>query len=85
MTMPPEQRIRALGAHLHRDVLMFNGKLRVETPRTSLKPLVPLLVLAAGVAVLGYSRRTRDSLLVKLAVLVLTRVLQVELRRRQLS
>ncbi|MEY4641991.1 MAG: hypothetical protein RLZZ227_1985 [Pseudomonadota bacterium] len=66
-------RIRKLSSHLQSDLLQISGKAFGHRRHFSLKLLVPVaLVIGAGV-LLAISPKTRNSLLVRTGVLLVTR------------
>jgi hypothetical protein len=72
------QKITRLGNHLERNVQTFRGKEAGVVPKISWQQLVPVVVVLAGIGVLIASPRTRKSLVVKVAMLVSSQLLQGE-------
>ncbi len=71
-----KQKVKRLGGHLEHNVQMFRGKESGVTPKFTWQRLVPIAVVLAGIGVLIASPKTRNSLAVKLAMLVGSQIMQ---------
>ena len=71
-----KQKVKRLGGHLEHNVQRFRGKEVGVTPKFSWQQLVPIAIVVAGIGVLIASPRTRNSLAVKLAMLVGSQIMQ---------
>jgi hypothetical protein len=72
------ERVRKLSGHLQRDMLQLSGKLRGKPPTFKMSLLIPIAVLVGAGAVLVFSSKARNSMLLKTAVLVSSRLLRKE-------
>lgn len=70
------QKVKRLGGHLEHNVRAFRGKEVTVAPKFNWHQLVPVAVVLAAIGVLIASPRTRNSLAVKLAMLVGSRLMQ---------
>lgn len=64
------EKIKNLSGHLSRDVQTFRGRRPVVTPAFKWQQLIPVVVVLAGIGVLVASPKTRNSMAVKLAMLL---------------
>lgn len=70
------QKVKRLGGRLEHNVKVFRGKETGVVPQFNWRQLVPVAVVLAGIGVLIASPRTRNSLAVKLAMLVGSQLVQ---------
>jgi len=70
------QRINNLSGHLQQNTQTFRGRQPNVIPKFTWQQLVPVVVVLAGIGILIASPRTRNSLAVKLAMLVSSHMLQ---------
>lgn len=71
-----KQKAKKLGYRLEHNVQTFRGKEAGIIPRFTWQQLVPIAVVLAGVGVLIASPKTRNSLVVKLAMLVSSQLMR---------
>jgi hypothetical protein len=71
-----KQKVKKLGGHLERNVQTFRGKEAGVIPKFTWQRLVPIAIVLAGLGVLIASPRTRNSLAVKVAMLVGSQIMQ---------
>ncbi len=66
-----KEKVKNLSGHLNQNVQTFRGRRPVVvTPKFKWQQLVPVAVVLAGIGVLVASPKTRNSMAVKLAMLV---------------
>ena len=70
------QKVKNLSGHLQQNVHTFRGRQTGVTPKFSWQQLVPVVVVLAGIGILVASPKTRNSLAVKLAMLVGSQMMQ---------
>jgi hypothetical protein len=70
------QKVKRLGGHLEHNVRVFGGTEAGVTPKITWRQLIPVAVVLAGIGILIASPRTRNSLAVKLAMLVGSQIIQ---------
>ena len=70
------QKIKHLGGHLQDNAQTFIGRKQATVTKFSWQQLVPVVVVLAGIGILVASPRTRNSLAVKLAMLVSSQMMQ---------
>lgn len=73
-----ENRISRLSNRLQENFQIYRGKLVTPAPHLRMQLLIPVAVLLVGTVVMATSRTARQSLLLKMAVLVSSRVLKKE-------
>ena len=71
-----KQKAKRLGSHLEHNVQMFRGKETGVAPKFTWQQLLPIAIVVAGIGVLIASPKTRNSLAVKIAMLVGSQFMQ---------
>jgi hypothetical protein len=72
------QKVKHLSGHLQQNAQAFRGKQPAVIPKFTWQQLVPVVVVLAGIGILIASPTTRNSLAVKLAMLVSSQLLQAD-------
>ena len=71
-----KEKVKNLSSHLQQNVRTFRGKEPTVTPKFQWQQLLPVVIVLAGVGILAISPKTRNSVAVKLAMLVGSLIMQ---------
>ena len=71
-------KVQKLSGHLQQNVRTFRGKQAGHIPEFSWQQLVPVVIVLAGIGILIASPKTRNSMAIKLAMLVSSRLMRGE-------